>query len=90
MRAAFLCTALLAGLALPAAATEGVDLSIKSKSMAASSTVMLPQTAPAPFMRHARDPMPELLKHEVEGRRGPALRCGPGRALLAPLCRRGP
>ena len=62
MRATFLCTALLAGLALPAAASEGVDLSIKSKSMAASSTEMLSKSAPAPFLRQARDPMPEHWK----------------------------
>ena len=72
MRATFLCTALLAGLALPATASEGVDLSIKSKSMAASSTEMLSKSAPAPFLRHARDPRPELVMRAEEERRGPA------------------
>ena len=74
MRATFLSTALLA-LALPAAANEGVDLSIKSKSMAASSTEMLSKSAPAPFLRHARDPMPELMTREAEERHGPAGAC---------------
>ena len=78
MRATFLCTALIAGLALPAAASEGVDLSIKSKSMAASSTEMLSKSAPAPFLRHARDPLPELLMREEEERHGPAGACENG------------
>ena len=75
MRATFLRTLLLASLALPAAANEGVDLSIKSKSMASSSTEMLSKSSPAPFLRHARDPMPELLAREEEERRGPAGAC---------------
>lgn len=82
MRATFLCTALLAGLALPATASEGVDLSIKSKSMAASSTEMLSKSAPAPFLRHARDPMPELVMRAEEERRGPAGACESARSSV--------
>ena len=78
MRATFLRTALLASLALPAAASEGFDLSIKSKTMAASSTEMLSKSAPAPFLRHARDPMPELMMRAEEERRGPAGACENG------------
>lgn len=78
MRAAFLCTALLAGLALPAAAAEGFDLSVKSRSMAAASVEQPSKSTQAPFMRHARDPMPELVLREQEERRGPAGACDNG------------
>jgi hypothetical protein len=73
MRAALFCTALIAGLALPAVANEGLDLSIKSKSMAATSELPA-KNAVAPF-RHARDPMPELLLREEDERRGPSGAC---------------
>ena len=73
MRATLFCTALIAGLALPAAANEGVDLSIKSKSMAAASELPA-KNAVAPF-RHARDPMPELLLRGEDERRGPSGAC---------------
>jgi len=73
MRATFFCTALIAGLALPAGANEGVDLSIKSKSMAAASELPA-KNAVAPF-RHARDPMPELLLRDEDERRGPNGAC---------------
>jgi hypothetical protein len=72
MRASFLCTALLASLALPAAASEGVELQMKSKSMAAAGEPA--RNAQAPF-RHARDPMPELVLREERERRGPAGAC---------------
>ena len=75
MRASFLCTALLASLALPAAASEGVDLSMKSRSMAATSEPA--KNAQAPF-RHARDPLPELVLRDEEERRGPAGACENG------------
>lgn len=72
MRAALVVTALLASLALPARANEGVDLSMKSKSMAAAP--MPAKNAQAPF-RTARDPMPELLLREEQDRRGPRGAC---------------
>lgn len=73
MRATLLSTALIAGLALPVQASEGVDLSMKSKSMAAASELPA-KNAVAPF-RHARDPMPELLLRDAEERRGPNGAC---------------
>ena len=73
MRATLSCTALIAGLALPAVANEGVDLSIKSKSMAAASELPA-KNAVAPF-KHARDPMPELMLRDEEERRGPSGAC---------------
>ena len=81
MRATFLCTALLASLALPAAANEGIDLSIKSKAMAAASTEPA-KNAQAPFLRYARDPLPELVVREEEERRGPAAACENGTASV--------
>ena len=72
MRASLVFTALLAALAIPVQANEGVDLSMKSKSMAASA---LPaKNAEAPF-RVARDPMPELLLREEQELRGPRGAC---------------
>lgn len=75
MRASVACVALIASLALPAMANEGVDLSIKSKSMAAAAAPS--KDAQAPF-RHARDPMPELVLREAEERRVPAAACENG------------
>jgi hypothetical protein len=75
MRASYLGTLLLASLAFPAAAVEGVDLSMKSRRMAATSMAVPSKSAQAPFMQHARDPMPELVLREAEERRGPAGAC---------------
>src|SRR5512134_717722 len=72
MRASLVFTALLASLAIPAQANEGVDLSMKSKSMAAAP--MPAKNAEAPF-RQVRDPMPELLLREEQERRGPRGAC---------------
>jgi hypothetical protein len=72
MRASLVFTALLASLAIPAQAGEGVELSMRSKSMAASA--MPARNAEAPF-RVARDPMPELLLREEQERRGPRGAC---------------
>jgi hypothetical protein len=82
MRATFLSIALVASLALPAGANEGVDLSMKSKSAAAASTSIPASNAPAPFMRHARDPLPELMMRAEEERRGPAGACENGPSSL--------
>ena len=75
MRASVACVALVASLAVPAMANEGVDLSMKSKSMAAAAEPS--KNAQAPF-RHARDPMPELVLREEEERRVPAGACEGG------------
>jgi hypothetical protein len=80
MRITVFCTALIAGLALPAVASEGVDLSVKSKSMAAASELPA-KNAVAPF-RHARDPMPELLLREDQESRGPSGACENGSSSL--------
>jgi hypothetical protein len=72
MRAKLVITTVLAALALSAQANEGVDLSMKSKSMAAAP--MPAKNAEAPF-RVARDPMPELLMLEEQERRGPSGAC---------------
>ena len=75
MRALNACVALVASLALPAMASEGVELSMKSKTMAAAAEPS--KNAQAPF-RHARDPMPELVLRYEEERRGPAGACENG------------
>jgi hypothetical protein len=60
MRRSLFISAVLATLAAPAAAGEGVELSIRSKSMAASVTSAAPaKNAEAPF-RAARDPLPDF------------------------------
>jgi len=73
MRASVVLGILTAALALPVHANEEVDLSTKSKSMAATSAVTA-KHAEAPF-RYARDPMPELLLREEQDRRGPSGAC---------------
>ena len=73
MRASLVLSILTAGLALSVQANDEVDLSTKSKSMAASGAVTA-KHAEAPF-RYARDPMPELLLREEQERRGPSGAC---------------
>lgn len=72
MRASLVFVALLASLPVAAQANEGVELSMKSKSMAASAVPA--KNVEAPF-RVARDPLPELLMREEQERRGPAGAC---------------
>ncbi|HUP97003.1 MAG TPA: hypothetical protein VM073_03635 [Usitatibacter sp.] len=69
MRGAFVFAALFA--ALPAAANEGVELSNKVRTLAATSQA---KSSEAPF-RTARDPMPELLMREEQERRLPQGAC---------------
>ena len=77
MRAQLAFTALISALALPALSAEGgVELSLRSKTMAAASELPS-RNAQAPF-RHARDPMPELMMREEEERRGPSGACDNG------------
>ena len=73
MRASLVLSILTAGLAFSVQASEEVDLSTRSKSMAASAAVTA-KHAEAPF-RYARDPMPELLLREEQERRGPSGAC---------------
>lgn len=72
MRASLVFVALFASLPVAAQANEGVELSVKSKSMAASAVPA--KNVEAPF-RVARDPLPELLMREEQERRGPAGAC---------------
>jgi hypothetical protein len=44
----------------------------------AASSMQAPKNAPAPFLRHARDPLPELMMREHEERRGPSGACENG------------
>ena len=73
MRRPIIVATLIASLATPALAAEGVELSIRSKSMAvaaASASATAPaKNAEAPF-RVARDPIPELFVREEEQRKG--------------------
>jgi len=63
-----------ASAALPALANEGVDLSNRARSSAAASAVGVSvKQAEAPFRN--RDPLPELLMHEEQERRGPSGGC---------------
>lgn len=76
-------TATLAILASPALAAEGVELSIRSKSMAAASAAATvpAKNAEAPF-RVARDPIPELFVREEEQRKGLKSACENNAASL--------
>lgn len=70
MRRALTIATVLASLAAPAMAAEGVELSLRTKSMVASAAATAPaKNAEAPF-RLARDPIPELFVREEEQRRG--------------------
>ena len=70
MRRSIIVATVLATLAAPALAAEGVELSIRSKSMAASVTSGAPaKSAEAPF-RIARDPLPDFFAPEEEQRKG--------------------
>ena len=65
---------LAASIAVPAQASDEFDFSIKSKSVAASSSSVPARNAEAPF-RIARDPLPELMMREEQERRGPSGAC---------------
>ena len=68
MRGTLLISTILGTLAVPAIANEGVELSIRSKSMAASVTSAAPaRNAEAPF-RIARDPLPDFFAPPEESR----------------------
>lgn len=77
MRRPHLIAAILASLAGSAMASDGVDLSIRSKSMAAAAAAVpaTTQGAEAPFRAGGRDPMPELLLREEQEKRGYKASC---------------
>ena len=82
MRRTLIVATVLATLAAPALAAEGVELSIRSKSMAASVTSAAPsKNAEAPF-RVARDPLPELLLREEQESRGYKASCETSKTSL--------
>ena len=69
MRRPLLISTVLATLAAPALANEGMELSIRSKSMAASVTSAAPaRNVEAPF-RVARDPLPDFFSPPEEQRK---------------------
>lgn len=73
MNRTFIAT-ILAALALPAAAAEGVDLSVRSRDQAAQMQAGT-RNAEAPF-KSGRDPLPAILmREEQESRMGPRGAC---------------
>lgn len=78
MRRSLVLAALLVSTAAAVQANEGVELSNKAKSSAASASGALSvKQADAPFRSGTfRDPMPELLlRNELDGRGGPSGAC---------------
>jgi hypothetical protein len=73
MRVRILLAAVLASTATCGQAEDGIDLSTRSKSLAAASAVPAKQ-ADAPF-RAGRDPLPEMLLRDEQERRGPRGSC---------------
>ena len=70
MRRSLMISTILASLAAPAMAAEGVELSIHSKSMAASVSSAPPaRNVEEPF-RVARDPLPDFFVPQEEQRKG--------------------
>jgi hypothetical protein len=69
-----LAIAVVASLGLPVPAAEGVDLSLRSRSLAAASTASAAKNVDAPF-RTGRDPLPEMILTEELERRGPRGSC---------------
>lgn len=65
--------AIVASLGLPALAAEGVEMSLRSRSLAAASAASA-KNADAPF-RAGRDPLPEMILTEELERRGPRGNC---------------
>jgi hypothetical protein len=72
MRRSIVATALIS-LALAAQANDGVELSLRSKTLAAAAVLPAKQ-AETPFQT-GRDPLPELMMREELDRRGPGGTC---------------
>ena len=68
-----LAIAIVASLGLPALAAEGVELSLRSRSLASASAATA-KASDAPF-RAVRDPLPEMILAEELERRGPRGSC---------------
>jgi hypothetical protein len=73
MRRKLVVTALAALTALAAQANDGVELSLRTRTLAAAA-VMPAKQADAPFQT-GRDPLPELMMREEQERRGPRGAC---------------
>ncbi|MGZ5032920.1 MAG: hypothetical protein ACXWAC_06950 [Usitatibacter sp.] len=73
MRRAIAVTALTALVALAAQANDGVELSLRSKTLAAAAVLPAKQ-GDAPFQA-VRDPLPELMLREEQERHGPSGAC---------------
>ncbi len=74
MRRTLVMFAFLATSGAAAAANEGMELSARSKSMAAASAIAANPGGDAPF-RARRDPLPELLLRAEQEQRGPRGAC---------------
>lgn len=73
MRRSIAVSALTALVALAAQANDGVELSLRSRTLAAAAVIPAKQ-ADAPFQT-GRDPLPELMLREEQERRGPSGAC---------------
>lgn len=73
MRRSIAVSALTALVALAAQANDGVELSLRSKTLAAAAIIPA-KLADAPFQT-GRDPLPELMLREEQERRGPSGAC---------------
>jgi hypothetical protein len=72
MRRTLVIAAVFASIGLPIQANEGVELSSKARSTAVASAVS--KQVEAPFSS-ARDPLPQILLHEEQEKRGPSGAC---------------
>lgn len=78
-------TAILASLAPPAQANDGLELSLKNKVLAsAAAPVPAARQSDAPFVTTARDPLAQLTMQEEQDRRG--ARGGTCEAAARDLC----
>ena len=76
MRRTLVITAVLAGFAATANAGDAVELSLRSKSLAAAAVPATNPSGEAPFRAGTgRDPLPELLLREEQEKRGYKASC---------------
>jgi hypothetical protein len=78
MRRSIVVATLTAFAALAAQANDGVELSLRSKMLAAAAVIPAKQGVDAPFQAGiptGRDPLPELLLREEQEHRGPSGAC---------------
>jgi hypothetical protein len=80
MRRSVVATALISLAALAAQANDGVELSLRSKTLAAAAIIPAKQ-ADAP-LQAGRDPLPELMMRDEQERRGPGGSCAVSTSTL--------